>query len=255
MLKILLFIPSYCCENQIERVIHKIHLSGIAADLLFVDNRSSDATVQNILSALNKYGISNATVVLNRANYNLGGSHKVAFNYAVEHNYSHLIVLHGDDQADISDILPKLKENEHLKYDCLLGSRFHTASELKGYSHFRIFGNKVLNFFCDLVCKENISDMGSGLNLYSLRFLKDMRYMTFSDDLTFNVSLLFHAYLAGFKVSFFPISWREEDQISNAKVFKQMRLILSRIVKTLKDPISLYDGPTRQYSFEVIYQK
>ena len=39
----------------------------------------------------------------------MGGSHKVAFNYAIENNFDYIIVLHGDDQGSISDMIPVLK--------------------------------------------------------------------------------------------------------------------------------------------------
>ena len=48
-------------------------------------------------------------VLKNRENYGLGGSHKVAFNYAIENNFDYIIVLHGDDQGSISDMIPVLK--------------------------------------------------------------------------------------------------------------------------------------------------
>ena len=255
MSKLLIFIPCYRCENQIERVVYKLKQSKLEATVLIIDNISPDHTLLKAQQALTKYHVSPAVIIRNSGNYNLGGSHKVAFKYALEHGFSHLIVLHGDDQADIRDLIPLLEKKYHLEYDCLLGSRFHPHSLLKGYSKFRIFGNKVLNLFCSLVCSAPISDMGSGLNMYSANFFKDARYLTFPNDLTFNVSLLFHSYLAGYKVSFFPISWREEDQVSNAKVFTQMKIILSTIIKVLKEKSALYSGPSQLYSSEVIYKK
>ena len=34
---------------------------------------------------------------------------KVAFNYAVKNKFDYVIVLHGDDQGNIHDLLPFLK--------------------------------------------------------------------------------------------------------------------------------------------------
>jgi dolichol-phosphate mannosyltransferase len=255
MSKLLIFIPCYRCENQIERVVYKLKESSLEATVLIIDNISPDQTILKAQLALSKYLVSPGIILRNSENYNLGGSHKVAFNYAIEHGFSYVIVLHGDDQADLSDLIPLIEANYHLEYDCLLGSRFHPQSILKGYSKFRILGNKVLNHFCSLVCGATISDMGSGLNMYSAHFLKDARYLTFPNDLTFNVSLLFHSYLAGYRVSFFPISWREEDQVSNAKIFTQMKIILNTIIKVLKDKSALYSGPSQVYASEVIYKK
>ena len=255
MSKLLIFIPCYRCENQIERVIYKIKASNIQATLLIVDNISPDNTLSRAKQAIDTYQVSPVLIIKNSQNYNLGGSHKIAFAYALENGFSHVIVLHGDDQANIHDLLPYLENGLHLEYDCLLGSRFHAHSTLKGYSKFRILGNRILNLFCSLVCRSSISDMGSGLNVYSARFLKDKRYISFPNDLTFNVSLLFHSYIAGFKVAFFPISWIEEDQVSNAKIFQQMKIILSTIIRVLKDKSFLYAGQSGSYLYEVIYKK
>ena len=61
------------------------------------------ATVETASAACQREGLANWKVVRNRENYNLGGSHKVAFDYAVAQGFTHVIVLHGDDQADIAD--------------------------------------------------------------------------------------------------------------------------------------------------------
>ncbi len=255
MSKRLIFIPAFRCENQIGRVITKIKASAIEADTLIIDNLSPDHTLENAIEAAKKQDLKNVTILRNKSNYSLGGSHKIAFQYAIKNEYTHVIVLHGDDQADIADLIPFLERGDDNKYDCLLGSRFHALSTLKGYSYFRIFGNKVLNLFCSVVCGDSISDMGSGLNVYQTKFLKDERYLNFPNDLTFNVFLLFHAYLNHAKVAFFPITWREEDQLSNAKLFKQTTIIVKRVLKSLQDPLSLYNGTLMNYDSEVIYKK
>ena len=81
----------------------------------------------------------------------LGGSHKVAFQYAVQHNFDYLIVLHGDDQGDIRDVLPLVHSGRHRKYDCCLGSRFMPESRIKGYSTLRVVGNYGFNWLFSLV--------------------------------------------------------------------------------------------------------
>lgn len=205
--------------------------------------------------ALIKEDIRPSSIFQNHENYCLGGSHKVAFTYALKHGYQHVIVLHGDDQADINDLIPFINSGMHLQYDCLLGSRFHPASRLVGYSKFRIFGNKVLNLFCSLACKSDITDMGSGLNMYKVEFLQDQKYMGFPDDLTFNIFLLFHGYFKNARTAFIPISWREEDQISNAKVFKQTFQILKLIKSVVSSPQQLYQSAQKKYSSEVYYQQ
>lgn len=55
--------------------------------------------------------------------------------------------------------------------------------------------------------------------------------MHFKNDLTFNVYLLFYLIYKKINLKFFPLIWREDDQISNAKVFKQCVHILKMTIK------------------------
>lgn len=84
-------------------------------------------------------------VYRNVENYSLGGSHKVAFLRAESIDATHVIILHGDDQADARDIPAMLDLIESGRASTILGSRFNAASRLEGYDKKRIFGNKVLN--------------------------------------------------------------------------------------------------------------
>ena len=167
----------------------------------------------------------------NNENYGLGGSHKVAFKYAIENNFDYAIVLHGDDQGNINDILPYLKNKEYQKYDSFLGGRFMKKSKIIGYSKFRTFGNKIYNLIFSIFLGKRIYDLGSGLNCYNTRSLKNNFFHKFSDNLIFNCYMLLAASYYKQKIKFFPISWREEDQISNVKMFNQALAILLLVIK------------------------
>ena len=227
--RILVFIPAYRCEAQIVRVIDQFddEVQKYIETILVVDNKSPDNTLE---AAINRSKLrinqSNFIAWINDDNYGLGGSHKAAFRYALSMNYDYIVVLHGDDQADIHDLIPQLKEGAHLTCDCLLGARFMTGSRLYGYSFFRTFGNMVYNKIFSLATLKNIHDLGSGLNMYDLRSFKDFYYKKFPDDLTFNYVMLLASYHRRQRVKFFPISWREEDQLSNVKLFKQSIKVL-----------------------------
>ena len=227
--KILVFIPAYRCEAQIVRVIGQFeeHVQSWVDTVVVVDNQSPDKTLEVAIER-GKSVLTHCQFIAwrNDDNYGLGGSHKAAFRYAVEHNFDYLVVLHGDDQADIRDLIPQLEAGVHLDVDCLLGARFMSGSQLKGYSWFRTFGNRVYNVLFSIVAGRAIYDLGSGLNVYRLAAYRDFYYKTFPDDLTFNYVMLLASYYRKQKVRFFPISWREEDQRSNVKLFRQAFKVL-----------------------------
>lgn len=255
MTRLLLFIPFFNCEKQLPRVIHSlIEYKQLFSHILFIDNRSTDNGLEVVKDLIQSHGLKDTTLIKNHENINLGGSHKVAFRYALENDYTHLLVLHGDDQASLKDIYPQITQLDHWDGDCFLGSRFSQGSQLVGYSRFRTLGNHILNLFCTLTCKIRIEDMGAGLNLYNCKIFKDDRIWSFPNNLTFNVYLLFHSCFKSQKVAFFPISWREEDQVSNAKVFKQMFVIFKIIFLTFVNRDNLYQNSNMEdYTYDIVF--
>jgi glycosyltransferase involved in cell wall biosynthesis len=227
--RILVFIPAYRCETQITRVLDQFdaRTQSLIDTVMVVDNRSPDRTLEAAIErAQQRLTGCRFIAWRNTDNYGLGGSHKAAFRFAIEQGFDTLVVLHGDDQADISDLVPLIEVGAHQQTDCLLGARFMPGSRLLGYSFLRTFGNRVYNLLFSLVAMRRIHDLGSGLNVYRLAAFRDFYYKTFPDDLTFNYIMLLGSYHYKQSVSFFPISWREEDQRSNVKLFQQAVKVL-----------------------------
>lgn len=229
--KILLFIPSYNCEKQIIRVLRQLDSVALKYfyEIIIVNNRSTDNTEAVAKIWMQQHRQISAKVLRNDENYGLGGSHKVAFQYAIDKEFDYIIVLHGDDQGDIHDILPVLENKVYQKYDCCLGARFMKGSKLIGYSKFRTFGNRVYNLLFSLICGFKVKDLGSGLNLYHVEMLKNKFYLKFPDNLMFNYCMVMAVQYYNQKAFFFPISWREDDQVSNVKLFNQAKRVLGML--------------------------
>jgi len=221
--KILVFIPAYNCQPQIGRVLGQF--SGSVArhfeEILVLDNGSKDGTVEAATAAATEAEVPRVVIARNQDNYNLGGSHKSAYGYAVEHGFTHVVTLHGDDQGDIRDLEPVLRAGLHNRYDACMGARFTKGARLEGYSTFRIFGNYAFNLVFSLAARRWITDLGSGLNLLARSAFSDPALKRLPDDLYFNPYLLMDMFGRGNQVLFFPISWREDDQVSNVKMVSQ----------------------------------
>lgn len=244
--KILVFIPSYRCEKQISRVIEKFDedIQKQIDTVLVLDNCSTDKTFQVAQSkGQSQFRYCHFVALQNSQNLGLGGSHKVAFKYAQAHHFDYLVVLHGDDQADIQDIAIILKDGFPADLDCLLGSRFMRGSKLSGYCLTRNLGNRFYNFLFSLVTKKEIKDLGSGLNIYKVSSLGKLPLNQLPDDLTFNYGLLLASCRYGQKIHFFPISWREEDQRSNVQLFRQGLKTLKILFDFIRDNNNQIENP------------
>lgn len=261
MEKILLFIPMYNCEKQITRVLNQLtdEVCAYLEEVIIVNNRSTDNGENVVQEYLQKKQIPvKVSLLRNDDNYGLGGSHKVAFDYAVKNNFDYVIVLHGDDQGDISNILPYLRNGKYKEYDCFLGARFMKGSKLQGYSKFRTFGNNVYDILFSLGCGYKIYDLGSGLNMYKVSILKNKFYFKYKDNLVFNYCMAMGSAYYKHKVRFFPIIWREDDQVSNVKMLNQaitvLKLLGAYVLNKKKFMMAEHrDKVLKEYTAKVIY--
>ncbi|MFI3173008.1 MAG: glycosyltransferase family 2 protein, partial [Eubacteriales bacterium] len=230
--RILLFIPMYNCEKQIVRVLGQLdsEIQEYISEVIVVNNRSTDDGEAAVTRFVEERDMKIPVNLLrNKENYGLGGSHKVAFAYAVTHGFDYFVVLHGDDQGHIKNLLPYLKNGAYRKYDCFLGARFKKGAQLEGYSRFRTFGNIVYNTLFTIGTGRMINDLGSGLNMYNVEIFKDKHYLKYADNLAFNVCLLLGSCYYKHKMMFFPIKWSEDDQVSNVKMVSQAIDILGML--------------------------
>ena len=258
--KVLVFIPMYNCERHIPRVLDKFNESvrELVTEILIVDNGSTDNSLDTCREATDKLSGVKSILVQNESNYGLGGSHKVAFNYAIEKAYDYVIVLHGDDQGDIRDVVPHLREGRHREVDCLLGARFMKGSRLVNYSWFRTFGNYVFNCVFSAVSGRVLYDLGSGLNVYKTSFLKSHFYLKFPNALTFNYYMILYTVAVGASFRFFPLTWREEDQVSNVKLARQtlrMLEVLWMFTFARRRFMNEWHRPAQDYNFNVVHRR
>ncbi len=246
--RILAFIPMYNCQAQIGRVIAQFDHIGLmdgTLAILCLDNCSTDGTLVAAQRALDASNVGQRYLRRNDENYGLGGSHKVAFEFARQHRYDYIIVLHGDDQGSIADLMPLVRAGEHRRYDALLGARFQPGAKLQGYSLMRTAANHGFNILFSAVAGRRFYDLGSGLNMFRCAIFNDGFHLQYADNLTFNYYLVFGLSDHAKSILFFPITWREDDQVSNAKLFRQGFEMLRLLWRRSTDKARFLNGEHR----------
>lgn len=232
--KVLIAIPAYRCETQLPRVLDEIddELAARVVEIAVIDNGSPDGTVAAALAYKKTGRLKNLHVYKNKDNYNLGGTHKVAFLKAEKMGLTHVVILHGDNQAKSGEAKLLLDyAAQHEDKQTVLGSRFSKGSKLHGYNWQRIYGNRLLNVVYSIFTGRNCQDLGSGLNLFAMRDLDQKTYLEFADKLTFNFELLLDLIKRKVGFAYVPITWREEDQVSNARNFNIFKIALINVVQ------------------------
>lgn len=248
--RVLVFIPAYRCEAQIGRVLNQLkgEVRDWVSSVLIVDNQSPDGTIAAARTAAQELSMPWA-IWRNDDNYGLGGSHKVAMQYAAANDFDYLVVLHGDDQAKLHDLHPFAADGRAFKSDCFLGARFAPGAELEGYSLLRTVGNRIYNLLFSVVCKKRIYDLGSGLNVYRIAATDFDAIKLLPDDLTFNYGMLMLSIYENRVVNFFPIAWSEQDQTSNVRLLRQAARVLYMLVWRAWKPRSFFKNDKRQVPY------
>lgn len=231
-MKVILAIPAYNCEKQIQRVVQELKtIQDLFTEIWIVDNGSSDSTEIAAKNSIIENQLSNTFIYRNLQNVNLGGTHKKVFSEATAIGATHVAILHGDNQAKTEELKTLLSISENNGGQTVLGSRFMPGSRLIGYSSKRILGNKILNYIYSGLSRRKLSDLGSGINLFKLSDLNMIPYKNFGNGLTFNYQLILGLISSNSDFRYQPITWSETDQQSNAKnikVFSRALLILLR---------------------------
>ena len=94
--------------------------------------------------------------------------------------------------------------------------------------------------------------------MYSINMLKNRYFHVYPDNLTFNVYMLMATKVYGQKYCFFPLSWRETDQVSNAKVMRQAMKTLKMAVGFRKEGRIFLEKDSRdkridEYTYQLVY--
>lgn len=234
MTRVLVAIPCYNCCEQIQRVLIGFDnlLLARVEEVILVDNQSSDGTLASAMKFLDQFPQSKIKLYRNKMNYGLGGTFKLVMSYAKKNSFDSVIFLHGDAQAETDEVslfLDGLEKDPECA--AFLGARFMPQSRLVGYSKLREFGNRGLNLLFTLLTFKRVYDIGSGLNAYNMHRIDLAEMEKLPDHLAFDVSLLLYYIERKYKIRFLPITWKEEDQISNAKNIDTGIRVLSLLIR------------------------
>ena len=89
----------------------------------------------------------------------------------------------------------------------------------------------------------------------NVKMLKSKFYLNFPNGLTFNYYLLFYTVAKKLSFKFFPLSWCEDDQVSNLNLFNHVKEWLGVIFIFLFKRKVFMRGTEekREYNYEIYY--
>jgi glycosyltransferase involved in cell wall biosynthesis len=162
--KTLIIVPAYQEEANILRVIEDIRTHLPQAEIVVINDGSTDQTGPLARGAAVK-------VIDLSFNMGIGASVQTGFKYAREHDYTEAMQIDGDHQHPAEEGPRLLQILAEKKADLVIGSRFIAPTGYQG-SWARRAGNRLFQWVNALIVGQEIIDNTSGFRAYSRRAIE-----------------------------------------------------------------------------------
>jgi len=132
--RLLVVVPTYDERDNAERLAREVLDLPLEADLLFVDDRSTDGTGE-LLEGLSRE-LPRLRVLHRPGKLGVGSAHRDGIRWAYDHGYERLVTMDCDFTHDPRHV-PRLLEEATKGADVVVGSRYLQRSSLAGWNLFR----------------------------------------------------------------------------------------------------------------------
>lgn len=225
-MSLLVVVPAFNEAESISKVIADIKQNIPAADILVVDDGSSDRTA--IVAKE-----SNAPVISLPFNVGVGGALRVGFLYASRNSYTQVLQIDADGQHKASEAKTLLNSSDG--FEIVIGSRFATADSNYSASLLRRLAMRWLATLISRICKTRLTDVTSGFRLTSGSAIDLFAREYPVEYLGDTVESLVLAHKAGFSIKEVPVlmAQRETGAPSQNLIKSTWYLIRATIVVIL----------------------
>ncbi len=167
MKKVLVVIPAYNEEKNIERVVDNLISNYRQYDYVVVNDGSTDGTRR--VCRKRGYNLLDLPV-----NLGLGGAIKSGMKYANYNQYEYVLQFDGDGQHQAQYIEAMIEKMEETNADIVIGSRF--VEKRKPLTP-RMIGSQLITYAIWFTTRgKYIGDVTSGMRLFNKRMIKRFGY-------------------------------------------------------------------------------
>ena len=221
-MKVLFVIPAYNEEANIENVIKEIKRDVKYADILIINDCSTDNTKKIIEN-------NNVKCITGIFNLKYAWAVQTGIKYAYQNDYDYVIQFDADGQHIAKEAEKLLNEMKKSNVDIVIGSRFLKDT---GYKHpfFKKVATKLFTLIIKIFCKQEITDPTSGfqcLNKKVIEYYSKMgNYPEYPD-----ANLIIDVLLKGFtiKESSVKMRLREAGESMHGGIIKPIKYMINMI--------------------------
>ncbi len=215
--KVLVFIVAYNAGKTISSVLGRIPVDKLPSgtEVLIIDDSSSDDTFDVARANEGACRLPRITVLRNPVNQGYGGNQKIGYEYAIQHGFDVVALLHGDGQY-APEMLPELiRPVVEGSADACFGSRImEKGAALKhGMPLYKYVGNRILTVFQNFMLNAKLTEFHSGYRIYSVEALKKIPFRYNTNDFHFDTEIIIQFLSAGLRIREIAIPTYYGDEI------------------------------------------
>lgn len=204
-LKLSVVIPAHneagSVEETVQSIARRLDAEQIEYEVVVVDDGSSDSTGE-IVRAM---GAGNDSIVCVRSPYE--GGFGLAVRAGLERYTGDCVAIMMADNSDSPDDLVAYYRLLEQGYDCAFGSRFIAGSRVYDYPRFKLFLNRIVNFFINLIFGLGYNDTTNAFKAYRRETIDSVQPLM-SKHFNLTVEIPLKAVIRGSSFAVAPISWR-----------------------------------------------
>ena len=193
--KIVVVMPAYNAAQTVTKTVNEVHQQQIVDEIILVDDRSRDNTVQ-VASSL-----PGVRVHAHEKNTGYGGNQKTCYRLALDAGADIVIMLHPDYQYTPKLIPAMASIIANGLHPCVLGSRILGGYSLRGgMPVWKYVANRFLTAAENALLGAKLSEYHTGYRAFSRPLLQSVNWRDNSDDFVFDNQMLAQILWHGFTI-------------------------------------------------------
>jgi len=263
--RLLIFIVAYNADRTLGEVLDRIPESvwAYGTRVLIIDDASQDRTFEVGLDYERRHPGRDIEVLFNPVNQGYGGNQKLGYQYAIEHGFGAVALLHGDGQYAPEKLDQLARPVLDGEADAVMGTRMVSpgAALSGGMPLYKLAGNRVLTWLQNRLLGTRMSEFHSGYRVYSVDALRQIPFDLDTSDFHFDTEILIQLLRKGFRIREIPIPVYYGDEICHVNgIAYAFNVVRTTLASRVHDLGVLYQrkydlrGPAEIYGLKLGYR-
>ncbi len=227
-------VVAYNAGTTLARTLDRLPQSFLAeVDHILIGDDASDDDTHAVATAYQHGSSLPVTVVRHPENLGYGGNQKAGYRWAISHGLDVVVLLHGDGQYApevIETVVGPLLQGEA---DAVFGSRMMERGSARagGMPAYKYVGNRILTTLQNSLTGLGLTEWHSGYRAYRVDALKDIDFLSYSDDFDFDTEIILGLHAAGKRIAEVPVPTFYGDEICYVNGLKYAKDVTKDVVR------------------------